>query len=76
MMCHFLPGCNCNNHATSCHFDSAVYEATGRLSGGVCDGCQHNTMGPNCEQCKPFFYKDPTRDIQDPEVCRRKFDMQ
>lgn len=65
--------CNCNNHATSCHFDSAVYEATGRLSGGVCDGCQHNTMGPNCEQCKPFYYKDPQRDIQDPEVCRRKY---
>nr|XP_023021103.1 laminin subunit beta-1 isoform X2 [Leptinotarsa decemlineata] len=62
--------CNCNNHATSCHFDSALYEATGRVSGGVCDGCQHNTMGPNCEQCKPFFYNDPKRDIQDPEVCR------
>lgn len=62
--------CNCNNHANSCHFDAALYEATGRISGGVCDGCQHNTMGPNCEQCKPFFYRDPLRDIQDPEVCR------
>ncbi|XP_025834691.1 laminin subunit beta-1-like, partial [Agrilus planipennis] len=63
-------GCNCNNHATSCHFDPAVYEQTGRISGGVCDGCRHNTMGPNCEQCKPFYYRDPLRDIQDPEVCR------
>ncbi|KAG5893086.1 hypothetical protein JTB14_029481 [Gonioctena quinquepunctata] len=62
--------CNCNNHATSCHFDTALYESTGKVSGGVCDGCQHNTMGPNCEQCKPFFYNDPQRDIQDPEVCR------
>ncbi|GLV46313.1 LanB1 [Carabus blaptoides fortunei] len=62
--------CNCNNHATSCHFDAAVYELTGRVSGGVCDGCKHNTMGPNCEQCKPFYYRDPTRDLQDPEVCR------
>ncbi|CAH1103667.1 unnamed protein product [Psylliodes chrysocephalus] len=62
--------CNCNNHATSCHFDSALYESTGHVSGGVCDGCQHNTMGPNCELCKPFFYRDPQRDIQDPEVCR------
>lgn len=62
--------CNCNNHATSCHFDAALYEATGHVSGGVCDGCSHNTMGPNCEQCKPFFYRDPLRDIQDPEVCR------
>ncbi|CAG9828598.1 unnamed protein product [Diabrotica balteata] len=62
--------CNCNNHATSCHFDSALYESTGHVSGGVCDGCQHNTMGPNCELCKPFYYRDPQRDIQDPEVCR------
>lgn len=62
--------CNCNNHATSCHFDSALYESTGHVSGGVCDGCQHNTMGPNCDLCKPFFYRDPQRDIQDPEVCR------
>ncbi|KAJ8913194.1 hypothetical protein NQ315_009031 [Exocentrus adspersus] len=62
--------CNCNNHATSCHFDPALYDATGHISGGVCDECQHNTMGPNCDQCKPFYYKDPQRDIQDPEVCR------
>lgn len=64
-------GCRCNNHTTSCHFDPAVYEQTGRVSGGVCDGCKHNTMGLNCEQCKPFYYRDPLRDIQDPEICRR-----
>lgn len=62
--------CNCNNHASSCHFDAAVYELTGRISGGVCDGCQHNTMGRNCEQCKQFFYRDPNRDFADPEVCQ------
>ncbi|KAF5294829.1 hypothetical protein FQA39_LY00313 [Lamprigera yunnana] len=62
--------CNCNNHTTSCHFDAAVYEQTGRVSGGVCDGCKHNTIGSNCEHCKPFYYKDPLRDIRDPEICR------
>ncbi|CAG2056792.1 unnamed protein product, partial [Timema podura] len=36
--------CNCNNHATSCHFDESVWEASGHLTGGICDGCLHNTI--------------------------------
>ncbi|XP_050676949.1 laminin subunit beta-1 [Leptidea sinapis] len=63
--------CNCNNHATSCHFDPAVYNKTGKISGGVCDNCQHNTMGVNCERCKPTFYKDPSLDLQSPDICKQ-----
>ena len=38
--------CNCNNHATRCHYNGSVdpfpdsYEVGG---GGVCDDCQDNT---------------------------------
>lgn len=65
-----LSECNCNNHAVSCHFDQAVYEHSGRVSGGVCDNCEHNTQGQHCEQCMPFFYRDPNEDIQSPYVCK------
>lgn len=50
----------------------AVYLATRNTSGGVCDECQHNTMGHHCQFCKPFYYKDPTKDTRDPNVCRGK----
>ncbi|KAG7208341.1 hypothetical protein KM043_014577 [Ampulex compressa] len=62
--------CNCNNHTNSCHFDKFVYEKSGKVSGGVCDDCQHHTRGQNCEQCEPFFYHDVTKDISDAEACQ------
>jgi len=43
----FISGrpCTCNGHANACN-------------GAVCV-CQHNTMGPNCEQCLPLFNDRP-----------------
>ncbi|NWI67992.1 LAMB2 protein, partial [Todus mexicanus] len=71
LRCGAVPaGCDCNEHSRRCHFDMAVYLATGNASGAVCDGCQHNTMGRRCHLCKPFYYKDPSRDLRDPAVCR------
>uniref|UniRef100_H3CA10 Uncharacterized protein n=1 Tax=Tetraodon nigroviridis TaxID=99883 RepID=H3CA10_TETNG len=61
--------CNCHGHAHTCHFDMAVYLASGNVSGGVCDHCQHNTMGHACDMCKPFYYRDPLKDSRDPQVC-------
>ncbi|KAM9375661.1 laminin subunit beta-4 [Pholidichthys leucotaenia] len=61
--------CNCHGHADSCHFDAARYEASGGVSGGVCDDCRNDRMGPQCEQCRPFLYQDPQRSMEDPQGC-------
>ncbi|XP_077979768.1 netrin-1-like [Glandiceps talaboti] len=42
--------CKCNGHASRC-----TEEKNGQL---VCD-CKHNTIGPECDRCKPFHYDRP-----------------
>uniref|UniRef100_UPI003AAF4A91 laminin subunit beta-4 n=1 Tax=Centroberyx gerrardi TaxID=166262 RepID=UPI003AAF4A91 len=61
--------CNCHGHSELCHFDVARFEATGRVSGGVCDDCRHERVGPQCEQCRPYLYQDPQRALDDPHGC-------
>jgi len=62
--------CNCNNHASSCHFDSEVFKASGDVSGGVCDNCQHNTAGINCEECADFYFRRADKSITDIDACQ------
>ncbi|XP_045894612.1 laminin subunit beta-4 [Micropterus dolomieu] len=61
--------CNCHGHSDSCHFDTAHFELTGGVSGGVCDDCRHDRTGPRCERCRPFLYQDPQRATDDPHAC-------
>ncbi|KAG8508491.1 Laminin subunit beta-4 [Galemys pyrenaicus] len=61
--------CRCNSHSERCHFDMTVYLASGGLSGGVCEDCQHNTEGQHCDRCSPLFYRDPLKAISDPYAC-------
>ncbi|XP_036926552.1 laminin subunit beta-4 isoform X1 [Sturnira hondurensis] len=61
--------CSCNSHSDRCHFDMTVYLASGRVSGGVCEDCRHNTEGQHCHRCRPLFYRDPLKAISDPYAC-------
>ncbi|XP_037374552.1 laminin subunit beta-4 [Talpa occidentalis] len=61
--------CHCNSHSDRCHFDMTVYLASGGLSGGVCEDCQHNTEGQHCDRCSPLFYRNPLKAISDPYAC-------
>ncbi|KAF6301811.1 laminin subunit beta 4 [Rhinolophus ferrumequinum] len=61
--------CNCNSHSERCHFDMTAYLASGGVSGGVCEGCQHNTEGQHCDRCRPLFYRDARKAISDPYAC-------
>lgn len=70
-----LPGCNCHGHSDSCHFDAARFEATGGVTGGVCDSCRHDRTGAQCERCRPFFYQDPHRVMEDPNACIRTLQL-
>ncbi|XP_078697739.1 basement membrane-specific heparan sulfate proteoglycan core protein-like isoform X12 [Branchiostoma floridae x Branchiostoma belcheri] len=49
--------CNCNGHSSDCD----------QLT-GECRNCQHNTDGPNCEQCKAGYYGDPLSGF--PDACQ------
>ncbi|NXV06171.1 LAMB3 protein, partial [Cettia cetti] len=66
---HECQRCDCNGHSSSCHFDPELYRASGGASGGVCDNCQHNTQGINCERCKTNYFRNPRRELSHPEAC-------
>uniref|UniRef100_A0A8C6EG09 Laminin subunit alpha-5 n=1 Tax=Moschus moschiferus TaxID=68415 RepID=A0A8C6EG09_MOSMO len=70
--------CNCYGHAHDCYYDPEVDRRNASQNqdqvyqgGGVCIDCQHHTMGINCEQCLPGFYRSPDHPLDSPHACRR-----
>ncbi|KAM9212500.1 usherin [Dugong dugon] len=65
--------CQCNSHSRSCHYEISVDPFPAehlRGGGGVCDDCEHNTTGKNCELCKDYFYRQVGADPSGIDVCK------
>uniref|UniRef100_A0A1B0DI91 Uncharacterized protein n=1 Tax=Phlebotomus papatasi TaxID=29031 RepID=A0A1B0DI91_PHLPP len=68
--------CNCFGHSSSCIYDEDV-DAKGLSldihgyyeGGGVCQNCQHNTEGINCNKCKEKFYRPYGKHWNETDVC-------
>uniref|UniRef100_A0A671RFF7 Netrin-4-like n=1 Tax=Sinocyclocheilus anshuiensis TaxID=1608454 RepID=A0A671RFF7_9TELE len=65
--------CECHGHAESCHFSQRVWLSTGGSSGGICDNCQHNTVGRRCQRCCPGYHRHPARPLNSPHACTLNF---
>lgn len=72
-----ISACNCFGHSNTCVYDEKVDEnrqsldMSGRYEGGgVCQNCQHNTEGINCNRCKDRFYRPYGSHWNETNVCK------
>nr|XP_040058995.1 netrin-4 [Gasterosteus aculeatus aculeatus] len=63
--------CQCHGHADSCHFSRRAWLSSGGTSGGVCDGCRHNTVGRRCQRCRHGYHRHPALPLNSPHACTR-----
>nr|XP_023655541.1 netrin-4-like isoform X2 [Paramormyrops kingsleyae] len=68
---HPCKRCECHGHADSCHFSRWMWQTTGGVSGGVCDGCRHNTEGSRCQRCRPGYQRRSSTALSSPHACTR-----
>ncbi|CAH8678561.1 unnamed protein product [Schistosoma haematobium] len=61
--------CDCNLHSNSCVFSNQLYLMSMKVSGGVCQDCQHNTVGRRCHNCVTGYYRDWTKPVSHDQVC-------
>uniref|UniRef100_A0A094ZJY3 Netrin-1 n=1 Tax=Schistosoma haematobium TaxID=6185 RepID=A0A094ZJY3_SCHHA len=66
---HECRGCDCNLHSNSCVFSNQLYLMSMKVSGGVCQDCQHNTVGRRCHNCVTGYYRDWTKPVSHDQVC-------
>lgn len=65
--------CECNGHASSCHYNASLDAfPNDHLSGdgGVCDDCQDNTAGQFCETCVELYFRPPGTSLDAVDVCQ------
>ena len=65
--------CECNSHASSCHYNATLDEFPNDHQsgdGGVCDNCQDNTAGRFCETCAELYYRPPGSSLDAVDVCQ------
>ena len=67
-------------HSSECIYDPQIdlqrlsLDIHGNFDGGgVCQNCQHNTEGINCNRCKPKFYKPYSKYWNETDVCQRTY---
>ncbi|KAI9551178.1 hypothetical protein GHT06_005955 [Daphnia sinensis] len=47
-----------------------LFKLSGRISGGVCLKCRHNTAGRYCHYCKEGYYRDTAKPITHRKACK------
>ncbi|XP_047439521.1 netrin-4 [Mugil cephalus] len=63
--------CECHGHADQCHFSQRAWLSSGGTSGGVCEDCQHNTVGRRCQRCRHGYHRHPSQPLGSPHACTR-----
>ncbi|KAK3093068.1 hypothetical protein FSP39_010666 [Pinctada imbricata] len=65
--------CQCHGHADSCVYNASLdlFPDDAILGGGgVCQNCQHNTTGAQCDTCIHMHYRPVGKSKFDKDVCR------